>query len=69
MKWYERIIKRSQHRENETFYVEDTPDITDEIEKSLWILKEDLDLPTEEVQRSVESRKKATGYSSEKLNS
>tara|TARA_R100001129_G_scaffold160945_1_gene125729 strand:+ start:205 stop:414 length:210 start_codon:yes stop_codon:yes gene_type:complete len=68
MKWYERIIKRSQHIENKTFYVEDTPDITDEIEKSLWILKEDLDLPTEEVQRSVDSRKKAAGYSSEKLN-
>ena len=69
MKWYERIIKRSQHIENKTFYVEDTPDITDEIERSLWILKEDLDLPTEEVQRSVDSRKKAAGYSSEKINS
>ncbi len=69
MKWYERIIKRSQHIDSKTFYVEDTPDITDEIEKSLWILKEDLDLPTEEVQRSVDSRKKAAGYSSEKLNS
>ena len=32
-------------------------------------LKEDLDLPTEEVQRSVDSRKKAAGYSSEKINS
>ena len=32
-------------------------DITDEIEKAMWILKEDLDLPTEEVERSLECRK------------
>ena len=34
-------------------------DITDEIEKSLLELKEAYDLPTEEVEISIESRKKA----------
>ena len=32
-------------------------DADDEIEKALWILKEDMDLPTEEVQKAVDSRK------------
>jgi len=31
--------------------------VTDEIEKALWILKEEMDLPTEEVKKAVESRK------------
>jgi len=33
-------------------------EVTDEIEKALWVLKEDMDLPTEEVQVAVDSRKK-----------
>jgi len=33
-------------------------DVTDEIERALWELKEDLDLPTEEVVIAVEGRKK-----------
>ena len=32
-------------------------DVTDEIEKALWVLKEDMDLPTEEVEKAVKSRK------------
>ena len=32
-------------------------EVTDEIEKSLWELKEAFDLPTEEVLISVESRR------------
>ena len=32
-------------------------EVTDEIEKALWILKEDMDLPTEEVEKAVKSRK------------
>ncbi len=57
MKWYERIIKKSYPKKYETFYVEEEDEITDEIEKSLWIIKEELDLPTEEIQKSVDSRK------------
>ena len=32
-------------------------EVTDEIELSLWYLKEKLDLPTEEVQISVDNRR------------
>jgi len=59
MNWYKRIIKRNHLKESRAFYLEDTPEITDEIEKSLWLLKEDLDLPTEEIQKSVDSRRKS----------
>jgi len=41
----------------ETFVVEDEDHITDEIEKSLWDLKFALDLPTEEIEKAVLSRK------------
>ena len=41
----------------ETFVVEEEEHITDEIEKSLWELKFALDLPTEEIERAVLSRK------------
>ncbi len=34
-------------------------EVTDEIEKALWVLKEEMDLPTEEVQKAVESRNKS----------
>tara|TARA_R110001583_G_scaffold7985_6_gene38894 strand:+ start:321 stop:515 length:195 start_codon:yes stop_codon:yes gene_type:complete len=59
MKWYERILRKSQIKKYETFYIEDEEEITDEIEKSLWIIKEALDLPTEEIQISVDSRKRS----------
>ena len=35
--------------------------LTDEIEKALWRLKDDLDLPTEEIEMAVDSRKKLKG--------
>ena len=41
----------------ETFVVEEEDHITDEIEKSLWDLKFALDLPTEEIERAVLSRR------------
>ena len=46
-------------QKNETYRIEEDIDceVTDEIEKALWLLKEDLDLPTEEVEFAVESRK------------
>ena len=45
-------------KQEESFYFEDdsVDEITDEIEKSLWILKEAYDFPTEEIERSIESR-------------
>ena len=48
-------------KQEESFYFEDdaVDEITDEIEKSLWILKEAYDFPTEEIELSVASRKKS----------
>ena len=44
--------------EPETYSLEADEDceVTDEIERALLALKEDLDLPTEEVERAIESR-------------
>ena len=41
-------------------------EVTDEIERALWELKEELDLPTEEINMAVDSRKKSIDYKSEK---
>jgi hypothetical protein len=62
MKWYERILRKNQIKENKTFYVEEEEEITDEIERSLWLIKEELDLPTEEIRSSVESRKRSKNW-------
>lgn len=40
-------------------YFEDRDDITDEIEKSLLEIKEFFDLPTEEIDVAIESRRKS----------
>ena len=37
----------------ETYTVEEPEDITDEIEKSLWEIKDTFDIPTEEIEKSV----------------
>jgi len=34
-----------------------TKETTDEIEKALWDLKDSMDLPTEEIEMALESRK------------
>lgn len=52
-----RILNRQQPVE--PIEVEDVDDITDEIEKSLLELKESCDLPTEEVEKAIDSRKRA----------
>ena len=53
-------IKKYMSREMDevTHEVDEIEEITDEIERSLWRLKESLDLPTEEVLESVEGYKK-----------
>ena len=53
-KWFE---KRKYVPEPIVLELEATEDITDEIEKSLLELKEAYDLPTEEVEISIETRK------------
>jgi hypothetical protein len=48
------------YRQPETIVIEEEDldcEVTDEIERALWELKEDLDLPTEEVIIAVESRR------------
>ena len=60
-KFIQNIRNKIQYRRDEkTHFIEEDLDcqVTDEIEKALWILKEDMDLPTEEVVRAVESRNK-----------
>ena len=48
------------YKQPETIVIEEEDlecEVTDEIERSLWELKEAFDLPTEEVMVSVESRR------------
>mgnify|MGYP007063396464 CR=1 FL=1 len=59
-KFIQNIRNKIQYRrEEKTHFIEEDLDceVTDEIEKALWILKEEMDLPTEEVKKAVESRK------------
>lgn len=60
MSWYTDIIKkRFRANRPSVVYVEEHDDITDEIERSLWDIKEHLDLPTEEIERSLQTRRDA----------
>ena len=63
MKWYKKLTNRNSYKNQKTFLVEESDEITDEIEKSLWLIKEALDLPTEEIEKSVESRKSSKNRS------
>jgi|TARA_Y100001963_G_C6406825_1_gene276619 hypothetical protein len=55
----DKFFNRKKIPHTSVIFVEEEPEITDEIEKSLWELKETLDLPTEEIEKAVESRKNA----------
>tara|TARA_Y100000816_G_scaffold270208_1_gene233774 strand:- start:171 stop:380 length:210 start_codon:yes stop_codon:yes gene_type:complete len=44
-------------KEPESIYVEEEDNITDEIEKSLLEIKDCFDLPTEEIEMSIKSRR------------
>ena len=48
---------RAIRKEPLVFEVEEEEEITDEIEKSLWLIKEELDLPTEEIEASIATRR------------
>lgn len=45
-------------KEAVSYMIEDVEEITDEIEKALIAIKENLDLPTEEIEKSIESRRR-----------
>ena len=36
-------------------------EVTDEIERALWDIKEAMDIPTEEIERAVSSRRRVKG--------
>ena len=59
-KFIQNIRNKIQYKRVEKVHLIDDDlddDVTDEIEKALWELKEGMDLPTEEVKKAVESRK------------
>jgi len=43
-----------------TYHIEEdlTRETTDEIEQALWDIKDSLDIPTEEIELAIESRRK-----------
>jgi|10_taG_2_1085330.scaffolds.fasta_scaffold12375_3 hypothetical protein len=51
------IKKIIQKRKPVTLIVDEVDDITDEIEIALARIKDDLDLPTEEVEKAIVSRR------------
>ena len=60
-KFIQNIRNKIQYRRDEkTHFIEEDLDceVTDEIEKALWILKEEMDIPTEEIELAIESRRK-----------
>tara|TARA_R110000765_G_scaffold189828_1_gene295160 strand:- start:3775 stop:3981 length:207 start_codon:yes stop_codon:yes gene_type:complete len=63
-KYIQNIRNRIQYyKAPETYYLNENIDcdVTEEIERALWKLKDDLDLPTEEIKMAVDSRKKLKG--------
>ena len=58
-KFIQNIRNKIQYKRVEkTHFINDDlgDEVTDEIEKALWELKEGMDLPTEEVEKAVKSR-------------
>ena len=53
-KFFKRFYKETKPS---VIFVEEEDDITDEIEKSLWLIKSSMDLPTEEIDIAIMSRK------------
>jgi len=59
-KFIQNIRNKIQYKRVEkTHFINEDLDseVTDEIEKALWQLKDGMDLPTEEIEIAVESRK------------
>jgi len=57
MSWYSNIVKKIYYnKEPKVIEVEMPDDVTDEIERSLWLIKDELDLPTEEIEIAIASR-------------
>lgn len=69
MRWYQTLRKRLTNQDVSVVYVEEYDNVTDAIEQSLWDIKESLDLPTEEIEISLESRRRSIFLRSQKSNS
>jgi hypothetical protein len=70
MDWYRDIIKSHfKVAQPKTVYAEEYDEITDEIERSLWAIKNSLDLPTEEIELALASRRSARSFGIQKKNS
>ena len=62
-KFIQNIRNKIQYKQVEKVHIIDgdlDDDVTDEIEKALWELKEGMDLPTEEIEKAVKSRIKTS---------
>ena len=60
----QQIRKRNRIRYAEEVYHVDNElsrDLTDEIEKALWDIKDAMDIPTEEIDIAVDSRRRTKG--------
>ena len=60
--YFKQFTGKVRYQENKSmeFTIEDEPDdLTDEIEKSLIELKERLNIPEEEIDAAIQSRKKS----------
>ena len=62
-KFIQNIKNRIYYSKEKTYEIEEDIDceVTDEIERALLDLKEDMDLPTEEIELAVTSRQKNKG--------
>ena len=66
---FQQRIQRMRQRNRDRYIAEETHhvndelsrDMTDEIEKALWDIKEALDIPTEEIELAVDSRRRVKG--------
>jgi hypothetical protein len=54
----ERLRARNRAAPEDVHHVDDEDDVTEEIEKALWDIKETMDIPTDEIEKAVKSRKK-----------
>jgi hypothetical protein len=53
----EKLRVRNRATQPDIYHVEDEDDVTEEIEKALWDIKEAMDIPTDEIEIAVKSRK------------
>jgi len=53
-----KVSYRNQSEVSEIFFDDENIDVTEEIEKSLFEIKQILDIPDQEIEKAINSRKK-----------